>query len=137
MGIMILVFDDYDLAESEIDQHTETLTEFVNDRLGTVLESTDLHPYLIEALAGAMVIQANRARPEQLDNIELLEEVEVRGQSCDACACYQELLRFLTCAGTSASYYSLRRLMDLHDVDECWATTFLGSDDTLTAQKRR
>ena len=124
MAITILVGDDRDLTESEVDQHTETLAEFVNDRLGEILESTDLDPYLIEVMSSARVIQPDRARPQQPDNIELLEEVEVRGQSCDICARHPELLRFLTCIGTYHSYYAFRELMEMHDMSNCWATTF-------------
>ena len=124
MGITILVGDDRGLTEREVDQRTETLAEFVDDRLGEILESADLDPYLANALSSARVIQPDRARPEQPDNIELLEEVEARGQSCGICARHAVLLRFLTCVGTYHAYYAFRELMEIHDMSSCWATSF-------------
>ena len=130
MAITIMVGDDRNLTESEVDQYTETLAEFVDDRLGEILESTDLDPYLIEVMSSARVIQPDRARPEQPDNIELLEEVEARGQSCSICSRHAELLRFLTCVGTHDAYYAFRELMEIHDYSFCWSTTFPDSEDT-------
>ena len=123
MAIIIMVGDDRNLTESEVDRHTETLAAFVDNRLGEILESTDLDPYLIEVLASAKVIQPDRARPEQPHNIEILEEVEGRGQSCGVCARHAELLRFLTCVGTYRAYDAFREIMEIHDYGFCWATS--------------
>ena len=123
MAIIIMVCNDHNLTESEVDQHTETLAEFVNDRLGEILESTDLDPYLVEIMSKAKVIQPDRARPEQPHNIEILRRVEARGQSCSICALHAELLRFLTCVGTSYAYDTFWELMEIHDYSFCWATS--------------
>ena len=136
MGITIIVNDDPKLTESEVDEQADALANFVGAELKGALENTNLSPYLVEALSGAAVLNRRTMSPTQTENIELLRRVETRGRSCDACAYYHTLLLMVTCLGTRDEYYGLRRLMELHDLGECWSTTFLHGDSSLTATGR-
>ena len=126
MGITIIVGHDSRVTVEELDAHVARLEEFVADKAEATFRDAGLDSYLVDILSRASIIHRERMFPKEPDNIEIMEEVRERSETCLACEYHHTLLNFATCLGTWDEYYALRRLMDLHYIDECRSTTYVG-----------
>ena len=114
-------------------ENTGDMEDFIREQLVEALDTaSSLAQDVRDELAHIDVVHRENLGPRQPENIEIANELRIRGETCQACAYYHTLYNLVVRIGDMETYYALVRLFDLHNLDECWSTTFPDEGSIIT-----